>query len=506
MADSRDNNKIADLDSAFHFYKLVDSLFFPKVVASDEEAILRYHEEVGADIYNNAIEVIFELYSLSVRSKLKKKYIQYALQFVEHRKAFLLYQTLNSRSRVKYNKNERNLLDSLKKLGSSDLNSDIIRSKIESVSRKLRPVYLKHSKQSVSLEEIMDYLPKQTAFVHYNVADSFTFILQIDKHNYSFLRTKVQKEELDSLILKFRQSITKYSPKSPIKPSADYLRYNNYLYDNLVLPVLPYIENCSKLIISPDGYLALVPFDALMRSTSKPISSWDQAPFLIKSFNIVYTPAWKIYSYGGKQNSISIKNCKNILAMAYGRKEDRFRAPAIELNNTYPQTVLKTGWLCKKTTAKKLMPKQEVVFLSMHGTADINDPDRNRLYFSPDLEKATAQNFMSGLEVAVLKLDATRLIALSSCETSIGKNNAAEGTFSVTRSFLQAGSKCVIGALWETPTKANNKIFNDFWVKSKKYSVEESLYAAKRQFLKSYSNKEAEKMHPYVWAGLVVTR
>jgi CHAT domain-containing protein/TPR repeat protein len=66
-------------------------------------------------------------------------------------------------------------------------------------------------------------------------------------------------------------------------------------------------------------------------------------------------------------------------------------------------------------------------------------------------------------EVAALNLDGTWLVALSACETGVGKIVSGEGVFGLRRAFMMAGAQNLLMTLWPVSDATTPKIMHDFY-------------------------------------------
>jgi CHAT domain-containing protein/TPR repeat protein len=66
-------------------------------------------------------------------------------------------------------------------------------------------------------------------------------------------------------------------------------------------------------------------------------------------------------------------------------------------------------------------------------------------------------------EVAALNLDGTWLVALSACETGVGKVVSGEGVFGLRRAFMMAGAQNLLMTLWPVSDATTPKIMHDFY-------------------------------------------
>jgi CHAT domain-containing protein len=105
-------------------------------------------------------------------------------------------------------------------------------------------------------------------------------------------------------------------------------------------------------------------------------------------------------------------------------------------------------------------PRQyALIHCASHGWMDARDPRRTGLALAPSGED---DGFVSVADVLGLRLDAD-LAVLSACETSRGSERRGEGTQSLARAFLYAGSRAVISSLWQVDDRETQLLMQDLY-------------------------------------------
>jgi CHAT domain-containing protein len=117
-------------------------------------------------------------------------------------------------------------------------------------------------------------------------------------------------------------------------------------------------------------------------------------------------------------------------------------------------------------------------------------------------DDAAEDGFLQMSEIYNLKLDA-EMVALSACQTARGKLVRGEGLISLSRAFLYAGARSVLGTLWSvaddpSPAKLMGKFYG--YLQQGK-SRGEALRLAKLALI---NGKSASHRHPFYWAAFVL--
>jgi CHAT domain-containing protein len=91
------------------------------------------------------------------------------------------------------------------------------------------------------------------------------------------------------------------------------------------------------------------------------------------------------------------------------------------------------------------------------------------------------------------------IVALTACQTGLGKRTAGEGTMGMGRAFQYAGAKSVLMSLWSVSEVASVKLVKSFFehIKAGKCKPE-ALELARSELRKGIWN------HPFFWAGFIL--
>jgi len=241
-----------------------------------------------------------------------------------------------------------------------------------------------------------------------------------------------------------------------------------------------------KLSIIPDGYLSLLPFEAL--STSETTTS-----YLIEDCDISYLYSWSFL----QNNLISTTEKANFLAMApvdftnsdlsklvYSKDEIK------NLKKYYPgESYLNEQ--ASKSSFLNALPNYSMVHLATH--ADASDSITPWIAFSDS--KLT-------LDEIYLTQNKASLVVLSGCNTTLGRQEVGEGVMSLARGFFYSGTQSVISSLWSIDDRSTPFIMKKFYKNLHDGKTKSTaLRNAKLAYLKTHSLSEAS---PYYWASFIL--
>ena len=172
--------------------------------------------------------------------------------------------------------------------------------------------------------------------------------------------------------------------------------------------------------------------------------------------------------------------------------------PLTELKATEPQ-------LRENVSGKRY------VHLATHGLVD----ERGRSLFSalaltpPPGEATTTEDdgFLQLYEIYELNLSECELAVLSACQSNVGTNFEGEGVFALSRGFLAAGSRRVIGSQWSVDDASTAELIGNFFRKiaamekaGERIDIAQALRDAKR-----HVRSQGQWSVPYYWAPFILT-
>ncbi|HKV93073.1 MAG TPA: CHAT domain-containing protein [Candidatus Angelobacter sp.] len=273
-------------------------------------------------------------------------------------------------------------------------------------------------------------------------------------------------------------------------------------------------ERYSHVLIVPDSFLSLVPFELVSTPAGKP---------LLENRDITYLPStvlllrgaqasvsairypWQLQLVGFGDPSIigsgesSLTTSREIGGSALPASGEELRMIA---NMSAGKTRLFLGPQDRKDSFfQSTHSGAALLHVSTHAVADMDDPERSRLLFSPD-ESGQPNNYLFLKELYDLDLRGTSLATLSACDTERGRLIPGEGVQAFSRALLAAGSRSTLTTLWRVPDQPTSQFMQQFYyfLLKKHKSKAEALRLAKLEFLHSGT----ELSHPRYWAAFVL--
>ena len=420
------------------------------------------------------------------------------------------------------------LFKNQRKLARLGLNPPATDEKIEHYYKKVKKIQEEISKeeiflskevlgldiQSISYQEIAEILKPNELYIDFAKIEETYFYFTLDKQkNIKFEKfSNKESQEVEKTITRIREDSGKH-----FNVKISQKRYAK-LYDLIISKID--IQNKTSLIISPDGLLGLIPFEAF----------YDGEKYLVEKINISYIPSgkelFKLYQNRTATKSEAVVlfseidfNQSNSTETKRGTIFDTLEPNWAQLKfSKYETEVIQKlfkekvkCFLGDKATESNLLglnaPK--ILHLSTHGFFSKVDKTMNPMEKSfillsganESIRNQKGDGLISALELAGLNLKGTELLVLSACETGVGEIEEAEGVAGMNKAFMKAGANYIVMSLWNVDDEATAKLMEYFYQNIQQgdtYRI--ALNKAKRSMIKS---KDVKESHPYFWSGFI---
>ncbi|MBD2497806.1 tetratricopeptide repeat protein [Nostoc sp. FACHB-280] len=345
--------------------------------------------------------------------------------------------------------------------------------------------------------------------------------------------------EIDKLAIDFRAALATGKPFKKLARTLD---------EKLIAPIRPLLGDANHILISPDGQLTLIPFEALKD---------EQDKFLIQIYAFSYlTSGRDLLRFNSNVNNasapvvladIDYNNQTQTVASAkpsgvrgsQNRRSGELanlafdslpatKEEAAAIKKVLPNAKLLLGKDATETAVKQLQ-NPSILHLATHGFF-ITDIEQN-LNASLDLEltprpkefievenpllrsglalagfnqrkQVTNNNddgVLTALEVAGLDLRSNQLVVLSACDTGKGDVKVGDGVYGLRRALVIAGSQTQVLSLWLVNDDATKELMVKYYQNLQAgKGRHEALRAAQLDLLNSQEYSE-----PQFWAAFV---
>jgi CHAT domain-containing protein len=504
------DKKQTSLDAALNAYHSAFLLadYVEKTYDSDEARL--FLNKIKYKVHDRPIDISLQLYELTKN----KDYLKEAYNFDQQNKASVLSLNVQesaiksqsgfnvglfekensiktSITRLSLKAAQTNDSSQLEKMKTSIRDYEIELGKLQDKINEL-PGYKakKFAKSIPAVTQVQKLLSKKTALLSYHLAENEMVILCITPNELSYKKQAIDSTFF-STVKSFKASLNNYTGEH----KYDGTPLSIQLYNTIIKPVLSKIRDVENLLIIPDDELNNLPFEAL---------SDENGNFLLDKFKVQYQYSTALLRDDINNNAIN----RTMLAMApfASKGNDEFLKLLYsknEIENLQGNILMDSAATKKKFLA--FAEKSSILHLATHTIVNDTIPEKSLIAFYPLAGLPSIENNLYVQEIYNLKLDATKLVILSACETGTGKLAKGEGLMSLARAFTYAGCPNIISSLWKADDKSTAWIMQRFYhYYNDATNAATALQQAKLDYIQS---PEVEKRFksPNYWAHLVLT-
>jgi CHAT domain-containing protein len=484
--------------------------------------------------YNSAVFVSVVLAQNKKSEKKKRYYHEAALYFAENNKSVVLSEAVTASDAKYFAELPDSLLQFEKELKTAIVNYETRLSEtydeeeisflefellrkndeLRKFNNKIEAEYpkyheLKYKSLSFTVEKLQNSLDQNSAVRSYFLGEEFIYVFTVSKDSVQVDFSK-KPENFEQKIIDFNKQITT-GYESAFK---EYVLIAHELYETLFPKKTN--ETLDHLIIIPDGYIGLIPFESLLTEAyTGTITDFQSFPFLIKQYRIHYAYSAGLYLKSTEQKFSEIKktwfgiapvfqtNNKVIngvkLSELPGSEEEVNRISELLLQKEYHvQTILHDN--ATETTLKNKNLKQYgYIHIATHGHVNTSNPKLSGIFMA--YESGQNDGVLYAGEIYNLEMQA-HLVILSACETGFGKIEKSEGIIGLGRSLLYSGADNIMVSLWKVSDESTSRLMIDFYKEllENENNNALALHKAKLRMI----NKGGNFAHPYFWSPFIL--
>ncbi len=313
---------------------------------------------------------------------------------------------------------------------------------------------------------------------------------------------------IDRAVQSWRQAL-----RDPARTDAQ--RLGRAVYELVFRPLRASLGDARQLLLSPDGALNLIPFAALVD---------DEQRFLLERYTCSYLTSGRdllrltLPRPPGGVPVIVAQPDYGDLPLTRRHGQTRFDTerlffqplPGTAREARALKALLPEAHLLVKEQATEQALKQlhapHVLHLATHGfflpRANAENPLLRAglaLAGANQGQAAGEDGLLTALEAAGLNLWGTKLVALSACDTGVGEIKTGEGVYGLRRAFVLAGAESLVMSLWSVSDQATRAWMTAYYEALQAGQARaDALRQVQMQMLRN-----AERQHPYYWAGFI---
>jgi CHAT domain-containing protein/Flp pilus assembly protein TadD len=268
-------------------------------------------------------------------------------------------------------------------------------------------------------------------------------------------------------------------------------------------PVRQLLGKTTNILLSPDGKLNLVPFEALVD---------DQNQYLVENYNFTYLTSGRdlirlqqkfpsqeqplvmadpLYNQEANlaASQLPQRSIEEISELYSRKKFERLEATEKEAQAIQSLLNLSSDRLLLQSQASETLLKQvqspQLLHIATHGffldrssKTNSNQASPNQINDNPLLRsglvlageksppsQANSENdgAFTAYEASFLDLVGTKLVVLSACDTGVGETTSGEGIYGLRRALVIAGSESQLISLWKVEDNGTKDLMKAYY-------------------------------------------
>ncbi len=329
-----------------------------------------------------------------------------------------------------------------------------------------------------------------------------------------------EAETIDDDLIYFRDNLRdEQTPIEQVKESS------RELDAKLMQPIRELLGNTKTILLSPDGALNLIPFEALVDENNQYLVENYQISYLTSGRDLLRLKekfaseqpplilADPIYNQEGEKVALNPNRSVDLSNFTFSRLPGT-KIEAQAIHQLLPQATLLTQSEATENVLKQVK-RPDILHIATHGffleTSRNNDEQLPQNYENPLLKSglilagvkvnnsAGDDGVLTALETTALNLVGTQLVVLSACDTGIGDITTGEGVYGLKRALVLAGSESQLISLWKVSDDATKDLMiNYYQLLQKGEGRRDSLRQIQLEMLKSETQN-----HPFYWASFI---
>jgi CHAT domain-containing protein/tetratricopeptide (TPR) repeat protein len=303
-------------------------------------------------------------------------------------------------------------------------------------------------------------------------------------------------DKLDALIRSFRTQIA--------ARDLDYRLTAKALYEALLAPAASALAGTDRWILSPDGALWDVPFQALMDAQGKHV---------LETHALSYAPSLSVLRELRERSAAPGPPRVALLAVANPAvpgvapiPEAQREGSAIAALYGAGHATLLAGERASAALFRESAGGAGVIHIALHAETETNHPLESFLLFAPDKraggkDAGTEDGALTARDLLGMRLRAN-LVVLSACETARGQIGQGDGVMGLGWAVLAAGARASVLSQWKVDSGATSDLMIDFHRRLTGGKTADKAEALRQASLDNM--RLPGRLHPFYWAAFIV--
>lgn len=333
---------------------------------------------------------------------------------------------------------------------------------------------------TMDLATLQKLLDPETRLIVYHVLPDELVAWVIGPDSLNVVRTPVKRTEIASVLGTYRRHLQRFD---------DISTEERMLSGWLTAPVESLLAGIKRVGVIPHRELHQMPFSATRLADG----------YIIDKYALFYAPSASVIQYTFARRTDRLKNSK-VLAIGnpdLGKKS--FDLPfaekeATRLKWSFPDATVVTGSQATESWVEKNIGDYGIIHIASHGEYNENLPLLSAVKLAPDSD---SDGDLTTRKIFGLSIRAD-LIALSACQTGLGKVGSGDDIVGLNRAFVYAGTHEILSSLWRVDDVATAVLIKYFYRNMAGRNRAEALRQAQLEVRSQYR-------HPAYWAGLFLS-
>jgi CHAT domain-containing protein len=286
------------------------------------------------------------------------------------------------------------------------------------------------------------------------------------------------------------------------------------VHECVMQPIEAAIGNATRLLVSPDGDLNLVPFEAMVDTRGRYLLERYAVSYVTSGRDLLRMRVARASRGGPAVFADPLfgepeKRQSSTAAEPAGMYFAPLPATAVEartIKALFPETTIFSGARATKA-ALQALEAPRMLHIAAHGffigdgrSRTSNPLLRSGLAFAgANLFSARDRAILTALEASSLNLWGTKLVTLSACDTGVGDVRNGEGVYGLRRAFVLAGTETLVMTLWPVGDGIARETMVSYYTELRAgLGRGDALRQSKLAIL-----AKPNRSHPYYWAGFI---
>jgi CHAT domain-containing protein len=334
-----------------------------------------------------------------------------------------------------------------------------------------------------SLDYLQSCLPEPAALVEYYSTGDRLIAAVVTRSKMEIVPVSVLSRIQNRLQLlrfqlsKFRMG-SAYTQRfvEPMQRAAE--SHLEFLYNELIAPIRPLLDQCKHLVFVPHGPLHFLPFHALLNS----------GKYLCDDFSISYAPSATIFALCQRKQPNA--NSRPVVFGVADRNTPEIDTEVKAVAELLPGSELLVGEQATAAALRERGHSVGILHIATHGLYRQDNPMFSGIRLG--------DGYLYLYDLYQMRIPA-RLVTLSGCAT--GMNVVAEGDelVGLQRGLFCAGASTLLLSLWDVHDETTAELMTSFY----SHLIEANDMAGSLRL--AMQQVRAKHPHPYYWAPFLLT-